>query len=166
MTTVTPEDVEALVELFDAGDWDELRITLDDFELHLNKDPKARRTMGSSAQAPSQPETQVHGPSKPETTKAPASAPEAPGEFLAPEGMTVLKAPNLGIFYRSPKPGAPAYVEVGQKVGADTDMCLIEVMKLFTPVKAGVAGTVHEILVADAELVEFDQPLFVIEPDA
>ena len=78
--------------------------------------------------------------------------------------MVVVRAPNLGTFYRAPKPGAPPYVAVGQRVEAATEVCLIEVMKLFTSVRAGVAGTVREMLVEDAELVEFDQPLFLIEP--
>ena len=75
-----------------------------------------------------------------------------------------MRAPNLGTFYRAPKPGAAPYVTVGQTVDADTEVCLIEVMKLFTSVLAGVEGTVRKVLVEDAELVEYDQPLFLIEP--
>ena len=168
MTNVTPEDVQALIELFDAGNWDELHITLDDFQLHLNKDPAARRAWNGGEHAV------VDTPAAPAATPAPVAAPavsataDATGsaDYQVPDGMSVLKAPNLGTFYRSPKPGAAPYVEIGQKVDADTDVCLIEVMKLFTPVKAGVAGTIREILVSDAELVEFDRPLIVIEPDA
>jgi acetyl-CoA carboxylase biotin carboxyl carrier protein len=86
---------------------------------------------------------------------------------LKPEAAAhwiTVRAPNLGTFYRAPKPGAEPYVSVGQKVEADTELCLIEVMKLFTNVLAGVAGTVQQILVEDTELVEYDQPLFLIEP--
>jgi biotin carboxyl carrier protein len=74
----------------------------------------------------------------------------------------VVVAPNLGTFYRAPKPGAAPFLEIGQKVSADTEVCLIEVMKLFTSVKAGVAGTVRHVAVADAELVEGGQPLLYI----
>jgi acetyl-CoA carboxylase biotin carboxyl carrier protein len=80
------------------------------------------------------------------------------------EGLLAVRAPNLGTFYRAPKPGAPAYVEVGQLVEADTEVCLIEVMKLFTPVRAGNAGTVREICIADGQMVEFGQLLVTIEP--
>ena len=72
----------------------------------------------------------------------------------------------VGTFYQAPKPGAPPYVEVGQKVDADTEVCLIEVMKLFTPVKAGVDGTVREICASDAQMVEYEQVLVIVEPDA
>ncbi len=80
--------------------------------------------------------------------------------------MKTVRATTLGTFYRAPKPGAPPYVSVGDKVDADTEICLLEVMKLFTAVRAGVAGIVREILVRDSEVVEFDQPLFLIEPAA
>jgi biotin carboxyl carrier protein len=76
-----------------------------------------------------------------------------------------VTAPNLGTFYRSPTPGAPPYVEVGQHVEADDEICLIEVMKLYTPVKAGVTGTVAEICVADGDMVEYGQVLAIIEPN-
>jgi acetyl-CoA carboxylase biotin carboxyl carrier protein len=79
--------------------------------------------------------------------------------------MTV-RAPTLGTFYRAPKPGAAPYVKVGQHVDPTTELCLIEVMKLFTSVLARVSGVVREVLVGDTELVEFDQALFLIEPDA
>ncbi len=76
----------------------------------------------------------------------------------------VVRAPNLGTFYRAPKPGAPPYVSLGQWVEAETELCLIEVMKLFTSVQSGVRGTVKQILAEDSQLVEFGQPLFVIDP--
>ncbi len=78
--------------------------------------------------------------------------------------MLVIRAPNLGTFYRAPKPGAPAYVEVGQVIEPDTEVCLIEVMKLFAPVRAGIAGTVREIRARDGQMVEFDQVLIIVEP--
>jgi len=63
----------------------------------------------------------------------------------------------------APKPGAAPYVELGQSITADTEICLIEVMKLFTSVRAGTVGTIREICVNDAELVEYGQTLFYIE---
>ena len=89
----------------------------------------------------------------------------APGKAPVPEGAVVITAPNLGIFYRAPKPGAPPYVNVGDEVDTDTEICLIEVMKLFTPVSAGLTGVVLEICVADGEMIEFGQPLFYLQPE-
>ena len=86
------------------------------------------------------------------------------GVSSAPAGCIAVKAPNLGTFYRAPKPGAASYVELGQSVTAEMEICLIEVMKLFTSVRAGTAGVIREICVDDAEMVEYGQTLFYIEP--
>ena len=94
---------------------------------------------------------------------APASA--APVGAVPP-GWVQIRAPSLGTFYRAPKPGAPKFVEVGATVTPESDLCLIEVMKLFTTLRSGVSGTVREVYVQDGELVEFDQPLFLIQPNA
>lgn len=167
MPTAKPEDVEALIRLFDESDWDGLRLSSPDCQIHLSKDPsqvdRHRPAVAGPAPFAAPPATDV--------AVAAASAVQVaaahPGKPLAaeiPEGMVVVRAPNLGTFYQSPKPGAAPYVSVGQEVEADTEVCIIEVMKLFTAVRAGIAGTVRQILVADGQLVEFDQPLLVIEP--
>jgi acetyl-CoA carboxylase biotin carboxyl carrier protein len=81
-----------------------------------------------------------------------------------PASWLAVTAPNLGTFYRAPKPGTPPFVEIGQAVEADTDICLIEVMKLFTTLKAGRKGIVRRACVKDATMVEFGATLFYIEP--
>jgi acetyl-CoA carboxylase biotin carboxyl carrier protein len=160
MTSVKAEDIEALVQVFDESDWVELRVALDGFEIFLSKDSADRGrglvTLATSSGAPAAVTT-------PTRAKAPVDAPVRQA-IIIPEGLVAVRAPNLGTFYRSPKPGAPAYVSIGQKVTPDTEMCLIEVMKLFTSVRAGVTGTVREVCVEDTQLVEFDQPLFLVEP--
>jgi acetyl-CoA carboxylase biotin carboxyl carrier protein len=81
-------------------------------------------------------------------------------------GAATIDAPMLGTFYRASAPGEQPFVEVGSKVDADTVVCLIEVMKMMNSVKAGVAGTVVEVCAANAELVEYGEPLFRVDPDA
>jgi acetyl-CoA carboxylase biotin carboxyl carrier protein len=71
----------------------------------------------------------------------------------------------LGTFYRAESPGAEPFVEVGTRVEPDTTVCIIEVMKMMNSVPAGVSGTVSEILVENAELVEYGAPLFRVQPD-
>jgi acetyl-CoA carboxylase biotin carboxyl carrier protein len=90
---------------------------------------------------------------------APAAAPEAPP---APTGHT-LKSPMVGTFYRSPSPGAPSFVEVGQVVSKGQTLCIIEAMKLLNEIESDAAGTVKAILVENGQPVEYGQPLFVIE---
>jgi acetyl-CoA carboxylase biotin carboxyl carrier protein len=162
MTAITPRDVEALVETFEASDWNEMRLTIDGLELFLSKSPGARPAAGlGEIAAPSAPAASSAAPAP---ARATSTAP--PKHGAAPEHWVTVRAPNLGTFYRSPKPGAPPYVKLGQHVEPTTELCLIEVMKLFTSVFANVSGVVRQVLVEDSELVEFDQPLFLIEPDA
>ncbi|MCK6211440.1 hypothetical protein KZX45_12885 [Georgenia sp. EYE_87] len=97
------------------------------------------------------------------TTPAPA-APATDGR--ASDGVTVVRAPMLGHFYRAPKPGEEPFVQVGDAVEADSVLCIIEVMKLMNSVPAGVAGEVVEVLVEDGALVEFDQPIFAVRQPA
>lgn len=78
--------------------------------------------------------------------------------------LVAVRAPVLGTFYRAPAPGAPPYVNVGDEVREGDTIGLIEVMKLFTPIAAGAAGRVVEIVAENAALVEYGQPLVLIEP--
>jgi acetyl-CoA carboxylase biotin carboxyl carrier protein len=87
-----------------------------------------------------------------------ADAARSSGSPLDPS-LHEIQSPLLGTFYRSPKPGAPPFVEVGSVVDEDTTVAIIEVMKLMNTVRAGVRGTVTEVLAADGALVEFEQPL-------
>ncbi len=91
-----------------------------------------------------------------------SSAPAAPEAPPAPTGHT-LKSPMVGTFYRSPSPGAPSFVEVGQAVTKGQTLCIIEAMKLLNEIESDAAGTVKAILVENGQPVEYGQPLFVIE---
>jgi acetyl-CoA carboxylase biotin carboxyl carrier protein len=73
-------------------------------------------------------------------------------------------APSLGLFWRSPQPGAPHFVDVGQEVDAEDTVCIVEVMKLMNHVKAGVSGTVMAIEPENGQMVEFGQLLVVVRP--
>jgi acetyl-CoA carboxylase biotin carboxyl carrier protein len=70
----------------------------------------------------------------------------------------------LGTFYRAEAPGQPPFVEVGREVEPDTIVCIIEVMKMMNSVPAGVAGTIAQVVAENAELVEYGEPLFRVEP--
>jgi biotin carboxyl carrier protein len=85
-------------------------------------------------------------------------------EILA-QGLTSIKSPMLGFFYEAPKPGAPPFVETGTLVEADTTVCTIEVMKLFSTIKAGVRGRIEQVCVENGKMVEYGQILFVVDPN-
>lgn len=93
---------------------------------------------------------------------AAAEAPAAPPAKVS-ENRHVVKAPMVGTFYRTPSPGAKAFVEVGQTVKAGQTLCIIEAMKMLNQIESDKSGVVVEILVDNEKPVEFDQPMFVIE---
>ena len=121
----TFQDINTLIELFENSDWRELSIGVEDFSLHLSRDEGAAGPgQGSSPPTLERPRDTA-AEARP-SAEAPASATE-PLDEEALEGLTVVRAPNLGLFYRSPEPGAPPYVQVGEAVGEDTEVCVIEV---------------------------------------
>lgn len=91
-------------------------------------------------------------------------APAAVEEACKPANNTnAVKSPMVGTVYLSPEPGAPQFVNVGDKVKAGQTLVIIEAMKVMNPITAPTAGTVKEFLVRDAEPIEFDQPIIIIE---
>ncbi len=96
-----------------------------------------------------------------------AAAAVAPAETAAPAADAAgdtIKSPIIGTFYRKPSPDKPNFVEVGDRVNEGDTLCVIEAMKLFNEIEAEMSGTIVKILVEDSTPVEFDQPLFVIDP--
>jgi acetyl-CoA carboxylase biotin carboxyl carrier protein len=165
MSKIKSQDIEALLETFDSSSWGELNLKVDGLELFVSKTPGARGFLGASDLAESRTQMPVStGEAAMRASSAAAGETEAK-EVAIPHGLTAVRAPNLGTFYRAPRPGAPPYVQVGQRVEPSMEICLIEVMKLFTSVHAGISGVVRQVLVEDSELVEFDQVLFLVEVD-
>ena len=80
------------------------------------------------------------------------------------EGISYVTSPFVGTFYRSPSPDAPPFVDVGSAIRVGQALCIIEAMKLMNEIEADAAGTIAEILVKDAQPVEYGQPLFKIAP--
>jgi len=163
---IKPHDIAVLIELFEASTWDELHLKIQDFELFLSTDPLAKSASHATAAAAAPPAgltATVAPPSRVAERIADAGSREESASSM-PSHWLAVTAPNLGTFYRSPKPGSPPFVELGQAVEPQTELCLIEVMKLFTTLVAGVKGTVKRVCVQDAAMVEFGDILFYIEP--
>jgi acetyl-CoA carboxylase biotin carboxyl carrier protein len=100
---------------------------------------------------------------------APAAAPaaSAPAPVAAPkaDNLITIKSPMIGTFYRRPSPDKPLLADVGTEVAAGKVVCIIEAMKLFNEIESEISGTIVKVLVEDASPVEFDQPLFLVEPN-
>jgi acetyl-CoA carboxylase biotin carboxyl carrier protein len=95
---------------------------------------------------------------------APTSAPQAPASTSNPANTVTIKSPMIGTFYRRPSPDKPIFVEIGDEVTPGKVVCIIEAMKLFNEIESEVKGKIVKILVDDASPVEYDQPLFLVEP--
>jgi acetyl-CoA carboxylase biotin carboxyl carrier protein len=164
MWKLPDEDLEALIRNFESSDWREMRLQMEGVELVLAKDAAPQLREIPLANTNPQASRRDSAAISKESPATPARAPKPKPQETIPEGWTQIRAPSLGTFYRSPKPGSPPFIEVGSNINAETEICLIEVMKLFTTVRAGVRGTVREVYPADSDLVEYNQPLFLVEP--
>ncbi len=141
---LTDEDIREILRIIDESDLTELRLDTDGFSLHV---VKGGRTLDAA-------------PVRAERPRAPAERPAPPSD----DGLATITAPMLGTFYRAESPGKPPFVEVGQRVESDTIVCIIEVMKMMNSVPAGVSGTILEIFPGNAQLVEYGEPLFGVQP--
>lgn len=105
-----------------------------------------------------------HSPAAPAAAPAAGSASAAAPAVDADAGLIPIKSPMVGTFYAAPAADQKAFVSVGSSVGEETDVCIIEAMKVFNNIKAEVKGTIAKILVQNAQTVEFGQTLFLVKP--
>lgn len=167
---LTQEDVLQIIRIMDKSDYAQLHLELGELKLTVKKNgihsfsqdeqelplpvladvpKKAKESAQSDSPA---------GKSDPRENAGMADEPHAS------EGLIPIRSPMLGTFYSAPKPGDPAFVEVGQVVDESTTLCIIEVMKLFSTIHAGVKGRIAKICAEDSQMVEYDQILFLIAP--
>lgn len=151
---LSEKDVMQVLELFQKSGWEHLQLESGALRLSVSKTAAAPMPRAPVA-APA--------PAAPAIPAAHDAPPAASTPVIDPRWIAV-RAPMLGTFYAAPKPGAPPFVSVGQQVGADDNLCIIEVMKLMNYVKAGVQGRVAHIAAGNGDLVEYDQALVYIEP--
>ncbi len=142
--------IRRLVELMKEHDLSEMELSQGDMRIQL------RRTDPAAVPEPAAPPAVV-APVAP----APAAAP-APKEPEASH-LVEIKSPMVGTFYAAPDPDSPGYVKVGDHVGPDTTVCIVEAMKVFNQIPAEVSGKIVAVLVENGEPVEFGQPMFKVD---
>ncbi len=165
---LTQDDVIQILKLVQEAPVGHFSLQVGDLKLEVDKGD------GHGAVAPARPlpvaaALAAPAPREPATVPAAAEAAAVEPAAARPAGAAqaasaVIKAPILGIFYRRPQPGVPPFVEEGSLVEEDTTVALIEVMKLFNQVRAGVRGRIVRISAEDGALVEHGQELFRVEP--
>ena len=161
------EDLIQIVQLIESSSrFVELHLKVGDIEIDLRAKGVADHRQAGRDEAAAQAAVQG-GEVSDNVTIAPAEIARgtAPVQQF-PEGSVPIRSPMVGTFYRAPAPGAQPFVEVGSRVTPDTTICIIEVMKLMSSIPAEHSGVITHILVNDAQLVEAEQVLMVIDPKA
>lgn len=154
------KEIQKLIDYISKSDLDEVNIETSELKLHIKRN---NLIMASAPVAVSAP---VAAPA-PVAAAAPVAAPaEAPAAapVEAPSNLIEIKSPMIGTFYRSAGPDKPNYKEVGDTVSVGDTVCIIEAMKLFNEIESEVSGKIVKILVDDATPVEYNQPLFLVDP--
>ncbi len=142
--------IKKLIELIEASDIAEIEITEGEESVRINRYSQTAAPVMTAA-----PVAIAAAASAPAIASAPAAAPETSGH--------AVKSPMVGTFYRSASPGSAAFVEVGHSVKEGDTLCIIEAMKILNQIEADKSGTIKQILIENAQPVEYDQPLFIIE---
>lgn len=159
---LTHDDVRRILKIInEASHLEELDLEYGEFRLRIRRHASGEReTPASISLAPV-----AAAPAVPKATLTAAPVAKATSALQpVPEGMVAIRAPMLGTFYRAPSPGERPFVEVGQQVTAEDTVGVIEVMKLFNSMKAGITGKIVEIRAENAALVAYNEVLIVVEP--
>jgi len=152
------KEIQALIKFVSTSGVDEVEISQKDFKIAIKKNQNV-----ASAQII---QTTMAQPA-PVAIAAPAplaAAPVAPAAPAKTDNLITIKSPMVGTFYRTPNPDSPSFVNVGDDVKPGKVVCIIEAMKLFNEIESEISGKIVKVLVDNASPIEYDQPLFLVEP--
>lgn len=160
------KELQELLDFIAKSGLNKVNIETEEFKISVQRDPSYKPVISSQMSVPAQ--AAAPQPSAP-ATAAPAAASAAPTPAASASEASeaahqALKAPMIGTFYRSNSPDSPAFVNVGDTVEKGQVICIIEAMKLFNEIEAEASGRIVKALVENSTPVEYDQPLFLIEP--
>ena len=154
------KQIQELIKTINKSSISELSIEEGDFKITIKQELTAPAQYVTMPQAP----MQMQQP-QPAATAAPAApVAEKPAAPAAASNATTIKSPMIGTFYRSPSPDKPVFVNVGDEVKAGQVLCIIEAMKLFNEIESEISGRIVKVIADDSSPVEYDQPLFLVEP--
>ncbi len=160
------KELQDLIDFISKSGLDEVNIETEEFKIKVRKNAEAKTRIIETSAIAAPPVIQAQ----------PAAAPVAPTNNVAKDeaaggpsdsssnNYVTIKSPMIGTFYRSANPESDAFVNVGDKVGTGQTVCIVEAMKLFNEIESEVSGTIVKILAENASPVEYDQPLFLVDP--
>jgi acetyl-CoA carboxylase biotin carboxyl carrier protein len=144
--------IKQVIDLMKRSELSEFELEEEGFKLRLSRKNGEAATQIIQAAPAAAP---VAAPTPVAETESAAPAEEA--------GISLVKSPMVGSFYRSPSPDSPSFVDVGAKISEDSVVCIIEAMKVMNEIQAEIKGTITEILVENGDSIEFGQPLFKVK---
>ena len=163
------KQIQELIKVVNRSNIGEISIEEKDFKITIKQKEDPAPVYASPAPAPAPvyaaaPQMQQSLPS-PSTQEASGGA-SSSGASAEPkaDNLVTIKSPMIGTFYRSPSPDKPAFVNIGDEVTVGKSVCIIEAMKLFNEIESEVSGKIVKVLVEDVSPVEYDQPLFLVDP--
>ncbi|GHB69355.1 acetyl-CoA carboxylase biotin carboxyl carrier protein [Persicitalea jodogahamensis] len=154
------KEIQKLIDFIAQSGLDEVNIETSELKIKVKRNATPTNAAPVAASVASAPAPVLAVPAAP--TPAPAPAAAAPAESAT--NYITVKSPMIGTFYRASSPEAPTLVEVGDEIKPGKPVCIIEAMKLFNEIESEVSGRIVKVLVENATPVEFDQPLFLVEP--
>ncbi len=159
-------EIRDLIDFIAQSGLNEVDIETKELKLHVKREPD-QKVMKSAAPVMAAPVIAAPAAvaAAPAVAPAAAAAPKAEKPAAAPVKGLEIKSPMIGTFYRTANPDSPPFVSVGDKVTKGQTVCIIEAMKLFNEIESEVSGTIVKVMVENSSPVEYDQVLFVVEPD-
>ena len=156
-------EIQNLIKFVAKSGATEVKLEMDDFKITIKTTTEGAE--GTTTYVQQMPMHAAPQMAAPQVVAAPVvtDAPAAPAADDSAKYITV-KSPIIGTFYRKPAPDKPMFVEVGSAIGKGDVLCVIEAMKLFNEIESEVSGKIVKVLVDDSSPVEFDQPLFLVDP--
>ena len=160
------KQIQELIKMINKSNIGEVTIEEKGFKVTIKQKEDPVQQIVTSAMAPAsyQPAPQQSVASSAPSASPLASSDKPKAADTSNDNYITIKSPMIGTFYRSPAPGKPVFVEIGDEVSPGKPVCIIEAMKLFNEIESEVKGRIVKILVEDASPVEYDQPLFLVEP--
>lgn len=155
-------EIQALIKFVSTNAVDEVEISQKDFKLLIRKNPA--QVVTATVAAPAAQQVFAAAPAAPVAQTLAPDAPAAPAVAPAADNLITIKSPMVGTFYCSANPESPSFVNVGDEVKPGKVVCIIEAMKLFNEIESEISGKIVKVLVDNASPVEYDQPLFLVEP--
>lgn len=161
------KEIQNLIKFVAKSGTSEVRLEMDDIKITIKNEKESKGDSPTVIHQLPMQQAQMQLPTQ--APVAPSPAPTAAeqaeaSEKAANEKYVTIKSPIIGTFYRRPSPDKPVYVEVGSSISEGDVLCTIEAMKLFNEIESEIAGKIVKVLVDDSSPVEFDQPLFLVDP--